>query len=66
MTEDGTRSPRPREPLALRCGFCGHPLRVVEVHGHGQCAVCGTNLQPCCDGETCGPVQQPIARDQRP
>ncbi|MFM8642449.1 MAG: hypothetical protein ACKOV8_10090 [Phycisphaerales bacterium] len=40
-------------PHAPRCPFCGHPLRVVQVHGHGQCATCRTNVQPCCDGDSC-------------
>jgi hypothetical protein len=22
----------------------------VPVHGHGQCAACGTNVEPCCGG----------------
>lgn len=35
------------------CPWCG-PVsrgRVVEVHGHVQCAACGTNIEPCCSGE---------------
>ena len=26
------------------------PLVLVRVHGHGQCAHCGTNVEPCCSG----------------
>lgn len=22
----------------------------MHVHGHGQCAACGTNVEPCCGG----------------
>jgi len=33
-----------------RCPFCGQPATVVWVHGHGQCARCGVNREPCCDG----------------
>ncbi|WP_051329065.1 GNAT family N-acetyltransferase [Geminicoccus roseus] len=33
-----------------RCLFCGTPAPVIWVHGHGQCAFCGTNRDPCCDG----------------
>ena len=33
-----------------RCLFCGKPERLVWVHGHGQCAHCGVNAMPCCDG----------------
>lgn len=33
-----------------RCSWCGEPLVVVRVHGHGQCSRCGTNVDPCCAG----------------
>lgn len=39
---DGTDTPR--------CSYCGTLLLVVHVHGHGQCSVCGTNVDPCCAG----------------
>ena len=32
------------------CGYCSAPLNLVWVHGHAQCAVCKTNVRPCCDG----------------
>ncbi len=36
------------------CPWCGVAAPVVWVHGHGQCAACGVNAQPCCQGaETC-------------
>lgn len=33
-----------------RCPYCGAGLAIVHVHGHGQCAHCGTNVDPCCGG----------------
>lgn len=33
-----------------RCPYCGFQLEIVWVHGHGQCAKCGTNIDPCCGG----------------
>lgn len=36
-----------------RCPACGYPASVVFVHGHGQCSVCGTNIEPCCGGAPC-------------
>ncbi|XDZ65252.1 hypothetical protein AB8880_10000 [Alphaproteobacteria bacterium LSUCC0684] len=38
-----------------RCLFCGQPEQLVWVHGHGQCAFCGVNAMPCCDGASCEP-----------
>ena len=23
----------------------------MQVHGHGQCRACGTNIEPCCSGD---------------
>lgn len=37
-------------PGSKTCPACGQPLELVEVHGHGQCAACGTNVVPCCTG----------------
>ena len=39
----------PREPVAP-CPWCGCRRTPVHVHGHAQCAICGTNIEPCCDG----------------
>ncbi|MGC6484808.1 MAG: hypothetical protein ACON4P_03965 [Candidatus Puniceispirillales bacterium] len=43
-----------------RCLFCGRPEQLIWVHGHGQCAHCGVNAMPCCDGAVCAdtPVHQ--------
>ncbi|TVR28595.1 MAG: hypothetical protein EA390_11630 [Balneolaceae bacterium] len=39
--------------LHARCLYCGQPAGLVWVHGHGQCAACGTNVDECCRGESC-------------
>lgn len=36
--------------IARPCPACGRELFVVDVHGHGQCAACGVNIDPCCQG----------------
>lgn len=33
-----------------RCAWCGVLGVPVRVHGHGQCAHCGNNIDPCCSG----------------
>lgn len=40
-----------REPPSLICPYCGRPTRLVYVHGHVQCELCGTNIDECCRGE---------------
>ena len=30
--------------------MCGSQAAPVQVHGHGQCADCGVNIDPCCGG----------------
>ena len=37
--------------IANRCDYCGRITERVRVHGHEQCAFCGTNVEPCCNGE---------------
>lgn len=36
-----------------RCTYCGAEAPLIWVHGHGQCAHCGINVQECCQGERC-------------
>ena len=33
------------------CPFCGQSSQTVFVHGHEQCVVCKTNVEPCCSGQ---------------
>ncbi len=33
------------------CQWCGQPAQIFWFHGHGQCSVCGTNIDECCRGE---------------
>jgi len=49
-----TTNPKaPTPPDAPRCPACGDsPLRLVAVHGHGQCARCGCNVEPCCQPDS--------------
>jgi hypothetical protein len=35
------------------CSWCGMKAGIIWVHGHGQCANCGVNIDACCSGETC-------------
>ena len=32
------------------CPYCGQSSQTVFVHGHEQCVVCKTNVEPCCSG----------------
>ncbi|WP_185958404.1 hypothetical protein [Fodinibius sediminis] len=41
------------EAAGRRCVYCGTKAPLVWVHGHGQCARCGINVEECCRGETC-------------
>lgn len=47
------------------CEWCGQPSTIVWVHGHGQCSVCGTNIDECCRGESCQqyPSQIPSSKE---
>ena len=33
------------------CNWCNQPSVVIWVHGHGQCSICGINVDECCRGE---------------
>jgi len=38
------------------CNWCNQPSTIIWVHGHGQCSVCGINIDECCKGETHPPT----------
>ena len=42
----------PSENIVI-CNWCGSVTQIIWVHGHGQCANCGTNIEECCKGEVC-------------
>jgi len=42
------------------CLWCGQPNHIIWVHGHGQCSVCGYNIDECCKGET---YEQPLKQN---
>ena len=43
------RTLKARSPKCLdRCPWCGRRATIIPVHGHGQCAACGVNREPCC------------------
>jgi hypothetical protein len=42
----------------LICNWCNQPSTIIWVHGHGQCSVCGTNIEECCRGEEAHPQVQ--------
>ncbi|MFB3431826.1 MAG: hypothetical protein ABL309_12970 [Phycisphaerales bacterium] len=48
----------------MPCPYCRHD-QIIYVHGHGQCAKCGTNIEPCCDGGGCElKTEAALATDQ--
>ncbi|MGD8428507.1 MAG: hypothetical protein PVH63_12820 [Balneolaceae bacterium] len=51
MSDHTTRKDRSEEPR--RCTYCGAEAQLIWVHGHGQCANCGINVEECCRGESC-------------
>lgn len=47
------------------CLWCGQPNYIIWVHGHGQCSVCGYNIEECCKGETCEkPNEQNLTKEE--
>lgn len=47
------------------CQYCGHEGDLVWVHGHGQCAQCGINVAPCCDGVVCDEATEPARKPRQ-
>jgi len=37
-------------PGGRYCPSCGLPLRLLWLHGHGECELCHTVLEECCQG----------------
>ena len=37
------------------CNWCNQQTVIIWVHGHGQCSVCGINIDECCRGEEAHP-----------
>lgn len=37
--------------MTHQCLFCNQSATPVHVHGHYQCAICHTNILPCCDSD---------------
>lgn len=48
-----TKEVNQKKPENRRCLYCGQIASLVWVHGHGQCASCGINVDECCSGESC-------------
>ena len=38
------------------CNWCNQQTVIIWVHGHGQCSVCGINIDECCRGEEAHPT----------
>jgi len=55
LLPDSIESYQTTRPLQnhRRCIYCGQLAPLVWVHGHGQCASCGINVEECCRGESC-------------
>jgi len=48
------------EKLLRICNWCNQPAVIIWVHGHGQCSVCGINVDECCRGEEAQPTTHSI------
>ena len=51
---NGNRKNQPSSKISSKgkvCPYCGQSSHTVFVHGHEQCVVCKTNVEPCCQGE---------------
>lgn len=43
--------PKTNNSDLIICNWCNQHSHIVWVHGHGQCSVCGYNVDECCRGE---------------
>ena len=50
IKEANQRSPN-KQIKGKVCPYCGQSSQTVFVHGHEQCVVCKTNVEPCCSGQ---------------
>ena len=41
-----------------QCPRCQNVGKMIDVHGHYQCSVCGSVIEDCCNGEICSPKKQ--------
>lgn len=49
------------------CNWCNQQTVIIWVHGHGQCSVCGINVDECCRGEeahSSSPSQEEREKDK--
>ncbi len=53
-------------PASAPCPQCGALVPLVHVHGHGQCPVCHTNVEPCCAGACAGNEIESSGQDAVP
>lgn len=54
------------QPQISICQWCGYPNYIIWVHGHGQCSVCGYNIDECCKGEICEqPTEQNLTEEEK-
>ena len=47
------------------CLWCNSHIQPIDVHGHAQCPICKTNIDPCCSGEQeCSEVETLTNQEQ--
>ena len=50
--------------LNQTCPWCNQSVQPIHVHGHSQCPVCKTNIDPCCSGEQeCIEIQKTVNQE---
>lgn len=47
------------------CNWCGQPSIIIWVHGHGQCSVCGINVDECCRGEEFQSIPNSLIKEEK-